>query len=143
MIHQEKVCDMAKMEIYREKEGERDLNIRSYRRQDFVALELIKSLIFGTIAFGAVLLLLVLYDINILAQFDNLETIQAYIKWILIAYGAFMAASLVFTFLYARRVHANALERTADYMQRLKRVEKTYRKTDDRGISSETKRTRQ
>lgn len=143
MIHQEKVCDMAKMEIYREKEGERDLNIRSYRRQDFVALELIKSLFFGTIAFGAVLMLLVLYDIDIVTRFDNLETIQAYAKWILIAYGAFMAAFLAFTFLYARRVYANAAERTADYMQRLKRVEKTYRKPDARGAGSETKRTKQ
>ena len=131
MIHQEKVCDMAKMEIYKEKEGERDLNIRSYRRQDFVALELIKSLISGTVAFAAAAGIYLLYDVNIIAEFDNLEIIFSYAVRVGIIYGVFMAAYLVFTFFHARKRYRSAMKHTSDYMQRLKRVAKTYRKPEN------------
>lgn len=126
MIRQEKVADMARMEICMEHGGEKELRIRTYRRRDFVSLELIKSLILGTIAYAAFLVLFFLYQPDLIAGFDTFEAIRENAVRIAVSYAVFMAAYLVITFIYARKRYAAAHRKTADYMLRFKRVSKSY-----------------
>lgn len=43
MINQEKVRDMTRMAAYENGDGEKEIRISTYRKQDYVALQLIKA----------------------------------------------------------------------------------------------------
>lgn len=65
MLSEERVKLMTKMAIYDSGEGKKNVSIGNYFRGDYIGLQVIKSVINGTIAFAIVLAMYVLYDFEI------------------------------------------------------------------------------
>ena len=57
MINQDRVREMNKMAILESGAGEKELKISTYRRADFVILQLVKGFVAGTVCFAAIVML--------------------------------------------------------------------------------------
>ena len=57
MINQDRVREMNKMAILESGVGEKELKISTYRRADFVILQLVKGFVAGTVCFAAIVML--------------------------------------------------------------------------------------
>ena len=55
MINQDRVREMTRMAMLENGPGERELKISTYRRSDYVILQMVKGFVLGTICFLAVL----------------------------------------------------------------------------------------
>ncbi len=62
MLNQERIILMTKMASYEENEGKKNNLIMNYFRGDYVWLQVLKSFVCGTIAFGVVFGMYVFYD---------------------------------------------------------------------------------
>ena len=65
MLNKERVILMTKMASYEENEGRKNRSIMSYFRGDYVWFQVLKSLIYGTIAFGIIFGMYIFYDFEI------------------------------------------------------------------------------
>ena len=62
MLNEERVILMTKMASYEENEGKKNLEIGNYFRGDYIAVQVLKSLLGVTIAFAIGFALYLLYD---------------------------------------------------------------------------------
>lgn len=127
MINQEKVCDMTKMAAYEDGKGEKELNISTFRRKDFVALEMVKSFFLGSVSYVILLVIYVLVKPEFIAKLNTFAAMKEYGIKIGIAYIIFLGAYFVLTFFWARARHKAAVADSASYRRKLRRVSKTYR----------------
>lgn len=135
MINQEKVRDMTKMAAYENGDGEKDIQISSFRKQDYVALQIIKSFVLGTIAYGILVLFWVAKADAFLGAIDSLDMIFAAGRLVLLFYVVFLGGYLTFTFFWARKKYDASRERSKGYFRRLRRVSKSYRTENEKEIT--------
>ena len=67
MLNEEKVILMTKLASYEETEGKQNEKIVNYFRGDYLTVEVLKSLLYGTIAFVLGFGLYILYDFELSA----------------------------------------------------------------------------
>ena len=95
MINQDRVREMNKMAILESGVGEKELKISTYRRADFVILQLVKGFVAGTVCFAAIVMLWLCSKWDDLNQyFANVDYMQL-LKQTAIFYIIFMAGYLV------------------------------------------------
>ena len=126
MINQEKVKDMAKLAMYERHGGEKELATSAYRRRDYVALQMMKSFVLGTISYVLILVLIVLGLPDIMDALHSIESIFALANKVGIGYVIFLALLFVFTFIWARKRHNRSVENTKEYQVMLSRVARSY-----------------
>lgn len=94
MLNEERIRLMTKMASYEANEGKRNVSIGSYFRGDYIGLQVIKSIISGTIGFFIVFGMFILYDFEVfMADIYKMDLLD-FGKNVVIAY-------LVFIVLYA------------------------------------------
>ena len=62
MISEQRVKLMTRLAAYEQKEGKKNEEIGSYFRDDYISFQILKSVIYGPMAFLLVVGLIVLYD---------------------------------------------------------------------------------
>ena len=62
MLNEEKVILMTQMASYEENEGKKNMAIGRYFRSDYIAIQVLKSILCATIAYGVCFALFVFYD---------------------------------------------------------------------------------
>ena len=65
MLNQERIILMTKMASYEKNEGKKNDSIMNYFRGDYVWLQVMKSFVCGTIAFGVVFGMYIFYDFEV------------------------------------------------------------------------------
>lgn len=94
MLNEERIKLMTKMACYEADEGKKNVAIGSYFRGDYIGLQVIKSIISGTIAFVIVFAMYILYDFEIfMADIYKIDLLE-FAKKVIIDY-------LIFTAVYA------------------------------------------
>ncbi len=68
MLNEDRIILMTRMASYEENEGKKSVSIGSYFRGDYVGLQVIKSVIYATIAFVLIIILAVAYDVGSFMQ---------------------------------------------------------------------------
>ena len=126
MINQDRVREMNKMAILESGAGEKELKISTYRRADFVILQLVKGFVAGTVCFAAIVMLWLCSIWDDLNQyFANVDYMQL-LKQTAIFYIIFMAGYLVLCALVAVYQHKKCRERRDQYLRYLHRLNKSY-----------------
>lgn len=131
MINQEKVKDMTKMAIYESHGGDKELAVSAYRRKDYVAVNLIKSFIFGTIS---CVIIIVFYSLLKLEQIDSISSlteVQSVGIGMLVFYIIFMVVFMTVTYVWARKRHARCSENAKSYSTELNRVARSYQNEEE------------
>lgn len=126
MISKERVKYMTKLAQYDEKEQRTRQRFANYFRKDYVAIEMLKSLVTGTAAFGMILVVWALYDMEqVLEEINRMELIP-FVTGLIIRYVAFMAVYLAITYIVYNRRYTRGRKELKEYYARLKKVNKLY-----------------
>ena len=123
---------MTRMASFESGEGKRSMAIGSYFRGDYIAKEIVKSIIYGTVAFGIVLAVYLAYDFELFMENIYEIDLWAFGKAILIRYlitvGAYSAVTYVVYVVRYRRARRNL----RIYNNNLRRLASMYRKEEER-----------
>lgn len=139
MLNQEKVKDMTRMAIYEKGQGAEELYVTSYRRGDFVALQLIKSFVLGTIAAFIILAFYFLLNTDVIDKLNTLESVKSLVIGVGGFYIIFLAAYLVLTFFWARKRYKVSVEHAESYTSQLNRVMRSYQTPEELAEEEEEK----
>ncbi len=129
MLNKERVILMTKMASYEENEGRKNRSVMSYFRGDYVWFQVLKSVIFGTLAFGIVFGMYIFYDFEVfmmdIYKMDLLEFGRSVLKKYLFVIGIYCIISYaVYSYRYAKARQGVRL-----YQNNLRKLSGMYDKT--------------
>ncbi len=107
MIHEERVILMTGLQVYEDGDGKRDIAISNYFRGDYLGMQMLKSVIYVTIAAGLFFAGYVFYNLeeflNNIYQTNWLEYAQTLLTRYLVLVVAYtLITYLVYTCRYAK-----------------------------------------
>lgn len=126
MLNEERVILMTKLASYEEQEGKKNIVIGNYFRSDYISLQLIKSVVCATIAFGLMFGLYVLYDVeNFMQEIYKMDLIQ-FARNVLILYVIFVAVYGIVSYLVSAYKYSKAKKSLKCYYNNLKKLSSKY-----------------
>lgn len=126
MIHEERVILMTGLQIYEDGDGKRDIAISNYFRGDYLGMQMLKSVIYVTIAAGLFFAGYVFYNLeeflNNIYQTNWLE----YAQTLLTRYLVLVVAYTLITYLVYACRYAKAKKNLKKYYGGLKALNAMY-----------------
>ena len=130
MLNQERVCEMTKLAIFDKNDGEECKPMTVYFRKDYIAKEMIKSLISGTMAFGALAVIVGVYCMGELMEQLNFASLEKIVIQAVLCYAVFMAVYFGITYAVYYTRYKRGRHKVKQYYQHLKKVNKLYREEE-------------
>lgn len=128
MLSEERVCQMTHLAIYDEdkRRKQKKKRVIQYYKKDYIAMEMIKSFIYGTIAYVLMMGMLAIYFVqNNVAWIEAVGTVASMIAAVIL-YIAFIIFFLVLTYrIYSRR-YTKEREQLKEYQKTLREVVRLY-----------------
>lgn len=126
MLNEERIILMTKMAAYEEHEGKKNVAIGSYFRSDYISMQVIGSMISGTVAFVICFALYIFYDFEIFMEEVYKMDLFAFAKNVLIMYlvaviGYGMISYVIYSIRYSR-----AKKSLKNYYNNLKKLSSMY-----------------
>lgn len=130
MVRDKNVKLMTRMAIYEKNAGKYEIPMTGYFKGDYVRLNVLKSIVGGTVAFAMALVLGILYKAEyILANVMKMDYKQIGLK-IIVVYLVWIALYwLIARIVYARR-YERARKNIINYNQDLKRLQEETKKME-------------
>ena len=126
MIHEERVILMTGLQVYEDGDGKRDIAISNYFRGDYLGMQMLKSVIYVTIAAGLFFAGYVFYNLeeflNNIYQTNWLE----YAQTLLTRYLVLVLAYTLITYLVYACRYAKAKKNLKNYYGGLKALNAMY-----------------
>ena len=101
MLNEERIRSMTKLAIYETNEGKKIIPLSHYYKSDYVSKSLMKSFVYGTISFG------IMFGMWMIYQMDNAKksmfggNLEEFIIQVILLYLIFMILYLLITYIYA------------------------------------------
>lgn len=134
MLNESRIKLMTKMAIYEEHDGKKNMAIGSYFRGDYIGKEVIKSVVYGTIAYMIIIGVYVCYDFEILAQdIYKMDLIQFGVS-LLKSYLKLVVSYAIITYIYYAMKYQAARRSLRSYYNNLRRLNSMYRKEEQSKI---------
>lgn len=126
MVNEQRLHSMIKIAKFDANDGKSCKPMIQYARKDYVALQLLKSFVIGTIAFFIMLGLWVLYSMEtLMKQINNMDLIQSAIT-LGILYGVFMVIYLLATYIIYNVKYTYGRKKVKKYYAGLKKINAMY-----------------
>lgn len=126
MVNEQRLHSMIKIAKFDANDGKSCKPMIQYARKDYVALQLLKSFVIGTIAFFIMLGLWVLYSMEtLMKQINNMDLIQSAIT-LGILYGVFMVIYLLATYIIFNVKYTYGRRKVKKYYAGLKKINAMY-----------------
>lgn len=127
MLNQEKVILMTKLASYEEKEGKKNADIGNYFRGDYVAIQVVKSLVCATLTFFLIFAMYIFYDFDkFMLEIYKID-LFSYVKNILIYYIFTVVVYCVITYVFSTWRYFRARKNVKLFSQNLKKLNSIYR----------------
>lgn len=126
MLNEERVILMTKMASYEENEGRKNVNIGNYFRDDYISIQVIKSVLCATIAYLIVFALFVFYDFETFMQDIYKMDLLEFGKNVLFYYVVTVASYGVLSYLVCSYRYTKAKKSLKRYYQNLKKLNSLY-----------------
>ncbi len=126
MLNEERIILMTHMASYESGEGKKNVKIGDYFRSDYIAIQVLKSVLSSSIAFVIVLALYVFYDFEVFMQDLYKIDLIEFVKNILIYYGITVAVYGALTYVVCTYKYAKAKRSLRCYYQNLKKLNSLY-----------------
>lgn len=128
MVNENKVILMTKLASYEAHEGKKYLAIGRYFRSDYISLQLLKSLISGTLAFLVAAGMSVLYDMEaFMKNFYQTSDMIQLIKEMGIKYLILMGIYMLISYVVAAYQYNRSRQSLKTYYGNLKKLSKYYK----------------
>ena len=131
MIDEKKVKLMTRMASYENNEGKEDLKISGYYRNDYVSLHVLLSIIWVTIGYGCLVLLLGVSLFDTLFASVSMGMIITLGTFVVIGYLAVVILYAVITHVIYSKKHQRARMRVKKYNHDLTRLLKIYERENE------------
>lgn len=126
MLKEERVILMTRMASYEKDEGRKNMKIGSYFRSDYIAVQILRSVICSTIAFVVIFGLYLLYNVDELMQEMYTMDLFAYAKTILTYYVAAVVGYGAITYAVCSWRYVRAKRSLKNYYNNLKKLNSLY-----------------
>ena len=126
MLSQERIKLMTKMAAYEENEGKKYMSIGSYFRSDYMGMQVIRSVICGTLAFFLLAGLYVYYHFETMMQDVYKMDLLLLGRRVLFYYIVFIAAYSVITYVIYSFRYSRAKRSLKHYYYHLKQLAAIY-----------------
>ena len=126
MLSQERIKLMTKMAAYKENEGKKYMSIGSYFRSDYMGMQVIRSVICGTLAFFLLAGLYVYYHFETMMQDIYKMDLLLLGRRVLFYYIVFIAAYSVITYVIYSFRYSRAKRSLKHYYYHLKQLAAIY-----------------
>ena len=126
MVNEERIKLMTRMAAYEKDEHKKNKKIVSFFKSDYISMQILKSIVYTTIAFAIMFGLYVLYDFEIFMKEIYQMDIFEFAKSVIIVYGIFMGIILVITYAVSLYQYKRALQSTKLYYANLKKLSRDY-----------------
>lgn len=126
MLSQERIKLMTKMAAYEENEGKKYMSIGSYFRSDYMGMQVIRSVICGTLAFFLLAGLYVYYHFETMMQDIYKMDLLLLGRRVLFYYIVFIAAYSVITYAIYSFRYSRAKRSLKHYYYHLKQLAAIY-----------------
>lgn len=126
MLNEERIVLMTKMASYEENEGKKNVNIGNYFRSDYIAIQVLKSVVCATIAFAIIFALFVFYDFEVFMQDIYKMDLLAFGKNVLLYYGITVLVYGAVSYLVYSRRYTRARKSLKCYYNNLKKLNSSY-----------------
>lgn len=130
MLNQERVEEMIRLAVFDQKEGEACKPMIQYFRKDYIVKELLKSFVTGTLAFGIIIGLGVMYQAENIVNSLNKVDIRGTLIEFGTAYLVFMAVYFIVTYVIYYRRYSAGRQKVKKYYVHLKKVSRSYHQED-------------
>lgn len=128
MINESRIKLMTKMAVYENGEGKRSKSIGTYFRGDYIGKEVIKSIIYGTIAFVILFALYVCYNLEFFLQDIYKIDLLEFGKEVLMNYLKLVVSYAIITYIVYALRYQKARTSLRNYFNNLRRLSSMYRK---------------
>ena len=126
MVNEERLRHMIKMSQFDTNDGKRCKPMTQYARKDYVSMRLLGSFVAGTIAYGLLLMLWVLYSMEELAGIlSSLDILGALIT-LGVSYVVFILFYLGATYIVFNMKYTEGRRKVKKYYNSLKQVNQMY-----------------
>lgn len=127
MLNEERIILMTQLAAYEVNEGKRNVKIGNYFRSDYIAVQVLKSVVSASIAFALVFALYVFYDFeNFMQDLYKIDLI-AFARNVLIWYGVSVVAYGVITYIVCTYRYSRVKKSLRCYYYNLKKLNSLYR----------------
>lgn len=127
MLNEERIILMTQLAAYEMNEGKRNEKIDHYFRSDYIAVQVLKSIVSSSIAFALVFALYVFYDFeNFMQDLYKMDLI-AFARDVLIRYGITVVAYGVITYIACTYRYSGVKRSLKCYYHNLKKLNSMYR----------------
>lgn len=126
MINEERVILMTKMQSYENNTGKKNVAIANYFRSDYLGYQMLKSVIYSTLAMILLFAGYVLYDFeNFMKKIYQVDLL-AYFKNIFIIYLVCVCVYALFTYIIYALRYTRAKKSLKNYYNNLKKLNAMY-----------------
>ena len=126
MVNEERIKLMTRMAAYEKEEHKKNKAIVGFFKSDYVSMQLLKSTLASTIAFGIMFGLYVLYDFEVFMKDIYQMDIFGFVKSVMILYLIFTGIILVITYVVSLYQYNRALQSTKLFYKNLKSMSQIY-----------------
>ena len=126
MLNEERVILMTKMASYEEHEGKENMKIGKYFRSDYIAVQVLKSVLYATVAFALILGMFVLYDFEVFMQDIYKMDLVSFAKKLLTYYGITVVVYGALSYLIYAYRYSKARKSLKLYYHNLKKLNSLY-----------------
>lgn len=126
MLNEERVILMTKMESYEENEGKKNVNIGNYFRGDYIAIQVMKSILCATIAYVIVFALYIFYDFEVFMQDLYKMDLIEFAKNVLFYYGVTVVSYAIISYAVYSYRYTKAKKSLKCYYHNLKKLGSLY-----------------
>lgn len=127
MLNEERVILMTKMEAYAQKEGKKNMQIGNFFRSDYISIQIMKSVVCATLAYGIGFAVYVLYHLEVFLENIYKMDLVAFAKNVLIYYGITVVGYGVISYFICSHRYAKAKKSLKNYYNHLKKLNSLYR----------------
>lgn len=126
MINEQRVILMTRLASYEKREGKKNVKIGNYFRSDYIAVQVLKSVVSATLAFGIVLALYILYDFETFMQDLYKIDLFTLASNIVTYYAVFVLGYGILTYIVCTWRYAKAKNSLKNYYHNLKKLGNMY-----------------
>ena len=126
MLNEERIILMTRMASYECGEGKKNVKTGNYFRSDYIAVQILKSVVCATIAYALMLALYIFYDFEVFMQDLYKIDLIAFARSVLNYYGLTVLVYCVLTYVVGTYQHANAKNNLKLYYHNLKKLNSLY-----------------
>jgi len=130
MLNEERIILMTQMASYEENEGKKNEKIGNYFRSDYITIQVMKSVVYATLAYAACFALYILYDFETFMQnIYNIDLIAFAIN-ALKYYGITVVVYCVISYVVYTYKYAKAKKSLKCYFHNLKKLSSMYKEQE-------------